>query len=47
MNTHISTGTKITTGRRKPSEIVVEYEGKRETLADAFATIGGNIGSQN
>lgn len=38
MNAHIFTGNELTTGRRKPSEIVAEYEAKREALADAFAT---------
>lgn len=34
---HIFTGTELTTGRRKPSEIVAEYEAKRAALADAYA----------
>lgn len=34
---HIFTGTEISTGRRKPSEIVAEYDAKREALAGAFA----------
>ena len=34
---HIFTGTEISTGRRKPSEIVAEYDAKREALAGALA----------
>lgn len=34
----ILTGTEIAAGRRKPSEIVAEYEAKREALGDALAT---------
>ena len=34
----ILTGTEITTGRRRPSEIVAEYEVKREALEGALAT---------
>lgn len=37
MNAHIFTGTEISTGRRKPSEIVAEYDAKRAALADALA----------
>ena len=33
----ILTGTEITTGRRKPSEIVAEYEAKREALPEALS----------
>lgn len=32
----ILTGTEISTGRRRPSEIVAEYEAKREALPDAL-----------
>lgn len=38
MNAHVFTGTEITTGRRKPSEIVAEYEMKKAALGEAFAT---------
>ncbi|WP_418024896.1 DUF4942 domain-containing protein (plasmid) [Paracoccus sp. TD-10] len=34
---HIFTGTEISTGRRRPSEIVAEYDAKRAALADALA----------
>ena len=34
---HSFTGTEISTGRRKPSEIVAEYDAKREALAGALA----------
>lgn len=37
MNAHTFTGTELTAGRRKPSEIVAEYEGKREALGEALA----------
>ena len=37
MNAHIFTGTEISTGRRKPSEIVAEYDAKRAALAAALA----------
>ncbi|WP_028711054.1 DUF4942 domain-containing protein [Paracoccus pantotrophus] len=37
MNAHIFTGTEISTGRRKPSEIVAEYDAKRAALPDALA----------
>lgn len=37
MNAHIYTGTEVTTGRRKPSEIVAEYEAKRGALDGALA----------
>ena len=37
MNAHIFTGTEVSTGRRRPSEIVAEYEAKRAALADAMA----------
>lgn len=37
MNAHIYTGTEVTTGRRKPSEIVEEYEAKRGALDGALA----------
>lgn len=33
----ILTGTEVSTGRRRPSEIVAEYEAKREALGDALA----------
>lgn len=33
----IFTGTEISTGRRRPSEIVAEYEAKREALGEALA----------
>ncbi|WP_323008954.1 DUF4942 domain-containing protein [Paracoccus sp. (in: a-proteobacteria)] len=34
---HIFTGTEISTGRRRPSDIVAEYDVKREALAEALA----------
>ena len=34
---HIFTGTEISTGRRRPSEIVAEYDAKRAALAAALA----------
>ena len=34
---HIYTGTEVSTGRRKPSEIVAEYDAKRAALPDAMA----------
>lgn len=34
---HIFTGTEISTGRRRPSEIVAEYDAKRAALPDALA----------
>ena len=37
MNVHIFEGTEITTGRRKPSAIVAEYEAKTDALEEAFA----------
>lgn len=37
MNAHIFTGTEVSTGRRRPSEIVAEYDAKRAALADALA----------
>lgn len=36
MNAHVFSGTELSTGRRKPSEIVAEYEAKRAALADAM-----------
>ena len=37
MKAYIFEGTEITTGRRKPSAIVAEYEAKTEALEEAFA----------
>jgi hypothetical protein len=37
MNAHIFEGTEITTGRRKPSAIVAEYEAKARALDDAMS----------
>lgn len=33
---HVLTGTEVSTGRRKPSELVAEYDAKRETIAEAL-----------
>ena len=34
---YIYTGTEVSTGRRKPSEVVAEYDAKRAALPDALA----------
>ena len=36
---HIFTGTEISTGRRRPSEIVAEYDAKRADLPDALKAL--------
>lgn len=36
MTAHILTGTEISTGRRKPSDLVAEYDAKRAGIADAL-----------
>lgn len=38
MTVHVLTGQEVTTGRRKPSDLVAEYEAKRAALPEALVT---------